>query len=358
MKKAILFGIVAVFLIVCGTATLLWTRFLNSSPVSAGTEVVYEVIPGKSFSSVAKELEQRGIITNAALFSLFARLRGEASRMKVGEYAMRTDMVPNDVLTILVSGKSIGRNFTVAEGLNIYEIAALIEEAKIGTKEEFLKEVQDPAFIRKMLGEDRPSFEGYLYPETYQITKFTQLRELVRAMVQRFLSVYSEVEADAKARGWSRHQTVTFASLIEKETGAPEERPLISSVFHNRLNQGMMLQTDPTVLYAKMRRSQGFEISITRLDLAMDDPYNTYKHKGLPPGPISNPGRDSLRAAVKPATTENLFFVSQNNGTHIFTKDYAAHQKAVMKFQMDPKARTGKSWRDLQKEKKNVNVVR
>jgi UPF0755 protein len=351
MKKAALFGIVVVFLIVSGTATLLWTRFLNSPASDSNEEIVYEVVPGKTFARVSKELESQKIISNSALFNLFARLRGQSSKMKVGEYLFRPNMRPLEVLEVLTSGKSIGRNFTVSEGLNIYEIAELVASTGISTRDEFLQLTQDPQFVQSLLGEAHPSLEGYLYPETYQVTKYTELKTLVRSMVQKFLHVYASVEPTAKAMGWSRHQVVTLASIIEKETGAPEERPLISSIFHNRLSKGMMLQTDPTVLYAKMLKTKNPEISITRLDLMMDDDYNTYKRKGLPPGPIANPGSEALRAAVNPAKSEYLFFVSQNNGTHIFSKDYSDHQKAVMRFQLDPKARDGKSWRDLKKSK-------
>ena len=356
MKKIILILILAVFAGTLGAGYSVWKGFLNNPGSTPEQEIIYEVVPGKSFSSVAKDLELKGIISNAAFFSFFARLTGEASKMKVGEYLFKTTMRPTEVMGILISGKSIGRNFTISEGLNIYEIADLIEPLGIGKREEFLKEVQDPEFVKALLGEQVSSLEGYLFPETYQVTKYTEMKVLIRSMVQKFMAVYTPLVPLANARGWSRQQVVTLASIIEKETGAPEERPLISSVFHNRLKKGMMLQTDPTILYAKMRRSGHFEIKIGSAGLALEDDYNTYRHKGLPPGPIANPGAESLRAALSPATSEYLFFVSQNNGTHIFSKDYGSHQKAVAKFQQDPKMREGKSWRDLKKEREKKSV--
>lgn len=298
---------------------------------------------------MSRDLESAGVIKNAALFSLYARVQGFASKMKVGEYALHTQMTPAEVLAVLVSGKSIGYSFTISEGLNIFEIAQILEKTGKITAEEFLKQTQNPALAKELLGEELASLEGYLFPETYQYTKFTTFKEILAAMVARFKQNYEQVESAAERLGWSRHQTVTFASIIEKETGAPEERPLISSVFHNRLLKGMMLQTDPTVLYAKMRRSQRYELSITKADLQWPDDYNTYTKKGLPPGPISNPGLAALRAATAPTPSDYLFFVSKNDGTHVFTREYKDHQQAVQKTQLNPKAREGKSWRDLKK---------
>lgn len=351
MKRAVLFGIVAIFLAVSGTAYFLWSDFVDSPASEEDREVVYDVSPGRTFAFVAQELERQGVIRNAALFSLLARVQGDAGKMKVGEYAFRTSMAPRQVLEILKSGKSIGRNFTVSEGLNIYEIAELVQQSGISTRETFLRTVTDPRVIQSLVGEPVASLEGYLFPETYQVTKYTELMTLLRSMVQKFNQVYAGIEVQVKAMGWTRHQAVTLASIVEKETGAPEERPLIASVFHNRLQKGMMLQTDPTVLYAKMRRSGKYELSITRADLGFEDDYNTYRRKGLPPGPIANPGAEALKAVVQPAESRYLFFVSQNDGTHIFSVDYADHQKAVNRFQLDPRAREGKSWRDLNRSR-------
>jgi UPF0755 protein len=166
-------------------------------------------------------------------------------------------------------------------------------------------------------------------------------------MVEKFKDVYfREIRTEADKKNMTRHDVVTLASIIEKETGAPEERPIISSVFHNRMQIGMKLQSDPTVIYGKI----GDKTNITRTDLVTPSPYNTYTLKGLPIGPISNPGKDSMLAAINPATTKYFYFVSQNNGTHVFTVNYKDHQKAVTKFQLDPAARAGHSWRERLKK--------
>ncbi|NUN05077.1 MAG: endolytic transglycosylase MltG [Bdellovibrio sp.] len=324
-------------------------QFLNSRPGDTAQDVVYEVNPGKSFNTIASELEAKGLLTNGFFFSMYARLVGERSKLKVGEYLLRTNMKPREVLEVITSGKSIARSFTVSEGLSIYEIAELYEKQGFGTAQNFLTLVRDPQLIRNLLGEKQESLEGYLFPETYMLTKFTDTKALISNMVKRFLYVYNEVVPGAQALGWPRHKVVTLASIIEKETGAPEERPLISSVFHNRMRKNMRLQTDPTVIYGKAELTGKIEINITRADLTTPNRYNTYTISGLPPGPIANPGKEALLSAVKPAESQYLFFVSQNDGTHVFSVDYKGHETAVKKFQLDRRAREGKSWRDLNK---------
>lgn len=359
MKKTVLVLGVAIFALVVavgGGLAYLGYEFMHSRPSAVAQDVVYEVIPGKGFNSIAKELETKGLVKNAYFFSLFARIKGERSKVKVGEYLLRTNMNPQEILDTITSGKSIARSFTVSEGLSTYEIAELYEKEGFGKASDFLSMVRDPQLITSLLGRSQESLEGYLFPETYMLTKYTDTKTLVTNMVKRFLFVYTEVTAQAALPGWSQHQIVTLASIIEKETGAPQERPLISSVFHNRLQKKMRLQTDPTVIYGKAETLGKIEINITKSDLLTPTRYNTYVIGGLPPGPIANPGREALMAALKPDTSDYLFFVSQNDGTHVFSEDYKGHQKAVQKFQLDRKAREGKSWRDLKKKEVESTV--
>lgn len=344
----VLLGAVLLLVIAVGAGLgFLGYQFTHSRPSSQSMDVVYEVKPGTSFGTIAEELEKQGLVRNASFFSVYARLKNERSKVKVGEYLLKTDMAPADILNVLISGKSIERSFTVSEGLNLYEISALYEKEGFGTRDAFWKLSHDKEFIKSLLGEERDSLEGYLFPETYKLTKYTTAKVLIANMVKRFLFVYNEAIPQGSLPGWTRNQIVTLASIIEKETGAPEERPLISSVFHNRLQKGMRLQTDPTVLYGKAEKIGTFAINITRADLTTPTPYNTYTITGLPPGPIANPGREALAAAIAPKTSTYLYFVSQNNGTHIFSSDYESHNKAVKRFQVDPKARAGHSWREL-----------
>lgn len=353
MKKTFLvltLSVIALLVAIGGGVGYMSYTFLNSRPSEISQDVVYEVSPGKGFNSIAQELEQKGLVKNGFLFSLYARAKGARGKLKVGEYLLRTNMLPSEVLEAIISGKSIARSFTVSEGLSIYEIADLYQKQGFGKADEFLSLVRNRQLIKSLLGEEQESLEGYLFPETYMLTKYTDTKTLITNMVKRFLFVYNEVTALAAIQGWTRHQVVTLASIIEKETGAPEERPLISSVFHNRLMKRMRLQTDPTVIYGKAERTGRIEINITRSDLLTPTRYNTYVISGLPPGPIANPGKEALLAAVKPQESQYLFFVSQNDGTHVFSEDYKAHERAVKKFQLDRKAREGKSWRDLKKK--------
>ena len=209
--------------------------------------------------------------------------------------------------------------------------------------------MKDGKFIKELIGQELESLEGYLFPDTYYFARGDNLKKIIRTMVQRFKEVFSSVPKGNV--NLTPHEIVILASIIEKETGAGFERPLISSVFHNRLQQKMRLATDPTIIYGVLRET-GKEIrNIRRIHLKAQNPYNTYLNEGLPPGPIGNPGKEALLAAVQPKNTNYLFFVSKNDGTHVFTSTYKEHQKAVRTFQLDPKMRQGKSWRDLKTKK-------
>lgn len=334
MKKLVLASIVVFFSFSLGFAWYVWDHFVNRPNSGSNEEVVYEVAPGLSFTAVAKNLEKHGLVKNAELFAFYARLRGEASKMKVGEYLFKKNMRPSEVLGILVSGKSIEYKLTIPEGYNIYEIAQEVQDSGLMTAVDFLKLVKDPVVIKSLLGESHISLEGYLFPETYVYTKFTGIKNILSQMVDNFNKNYEAIIKQSTLTGWTKNQIVTLASIIEKETGAGFERPLVSSVFHNRMQKGMLLQTDPTIIYGMADETGIIPKNIRKADILRPTRYNTYVIKGLPPGPIANPGRDALLAAVKPATSEFLYFVSFNDGTHKFSKDYSEHAAAVRKYQM------------------------
>ncbi|HWU43843.1 MAG TPA: endolytic transglycosylase MltG, partial [Bdellovibrio sp.] len=199
-----------VFAIVAG-ASYLFYDFGHTRPSEVGQDVVYEVEPGKSFNTIAKELETKGLIRNAHFFSIYARLKAERNKIKVGEYLLRTNMVPNEILQVLISGKSIARSFTVSEGLSVYEISELYEKEGFGKAAEFMSLVHDPGFIQSLLGEKQESLEGYLFPETYMLTKYTDTKTLITNMVKRFLYVYNEIIPQSEIKGLNRHQIVTLA---------------------------------------------------------------------------------------------------------------------------------------------------
>jgi UPF0755 protein len=322
-------------------------HFLSAGPEPApGQEKIFEVMPGEGFYRIADRLATEGLVTDAFRFKILAKFSGKEGTLRIGEYAVRTGMRPMELLEVLASGKSIERQITFPEGYNIFEMAELIESKGLARRAEFLTLVRDGRLIQELLGEELPSLEGYLFPETYSYTKYTPLVSVVRGMVARFKEAYALTGHEATG-GMTRHQLVTLASVIEKETGAPEERPLISSVFHNRLKKSIKLQSDPTIIYGIWMATGNYKNNITRADILSPTPYNTYTVPALPFGPIANPGRDALIAAFRPAESPFLYFVSKNDGTHTFSETLAAHNAAVKAFQMNAKAREGRSWRDL-----------
>ncbi|MBI5893749.1 MAG: endolytic transglycosylase MltG [Deltaproteobacteria bacterium] len=286
---------------------------------------------GASFRIIAKELETSGIITDADKFSMLAEFKGALKKIKAGEYEFTTGMFPVQVLEKLVKGEVKEYNITIPEGYNIMEIAETLDAQGFVKKNDFIARAADKTFIASFKI-DGTSFEGYLFPDTYRLTKGMTVDDIIKKMVSRFNEVYSEIKG-SRVQWFKGHMTtkeiVTLASIIEKETGAPEERPLISAVFHNRLKKGMRLDSDPTVIYG----IKNFNGNITKKDLETKTDYNTYRIYGLPPGPIANPGKASLEAAINPANESYLYFVAKNNGTHYFSKDIKEHNRAVNVYQ-------------------------
>lgn len=342
-------------LIILAGAAVGWQVYSYfNSPLITDTNRIITVNAGDPLRTLATDLESRAIISSADMFILWARFFGHDKKIKTGEYGIPVNTTMSGLFKILLSGKSLGHRVVVPEGYNMFEVADIMERAGLCKAADFLKLAKNKKFIRSLLNEDRPTLEGYLFPDTYFFTKTDGAQVIVKRMVSHFMERFATVP---QLQGWTRHEVVTLASIIEKETGAPFERPQISSVFHNRLIKKMKLQTDPTVLYGKMLQLGKFDINITKLDLVTDNIYNTYTRKGLPAGPIANPGFEALVAAVQPATTDFLFFVSKNDGTHQFSVTYSDHEKAVGSYQLNSRAREGKSWRDLSKQPKTKSPL-
>ncbi|MBY0385985.1 endolytic transglycosylase MltG [bacterium] len=342
--KIIKWSLLAVSILVAIGAWQVNTYYNTPLPLSSYRIVT--VSDKDSLRETAEQLVQKEVIASADVFLMWARIMGHDKKMKSGEYGIPVGVKMQGLFEILMSGKSLGHRLVVPEGTNLYEVARRLDQLALCKKEDFINLTTSAKFIQTLLGEEQASLEGYLFPDTYFFTKVDGCRVIIRRMVGRFLDKFKRV---GSRPGWTRHQIVTLGSIIEKETGAGFERPQISSVFHNRLKKKMRLQTDPTVIYARFLRTGQYRLSISRGDLQTDHPYNTYKRGGLPPGPISNPGIEALKAAVRPAETDYLYFVSKNDGTHVFSKTYKDHSTAVTSYQLDPKAREGKSWRDLNK---------
>lgn len=336
--------------LVLGLSLVSWLGYQYfQKPLPMPAYRIVSVKAGDSLRAIGNDLYDKEVISSVEEFLVWGRVFSHHKSIRTGEYGIPVGTTMNQLFAIIKSGKSLGYRLGIPEGSNTLEIAQRLEETKLCTAKEFLKVINDKKFIQSALGEKVSSLEGYLFPDTYFFTKIDGPKVIARKLVQRFKDKTAHLKIPP---GWTRHQIVTLASIIEKETGAPEERPLISSVFHNRLEKKMKLQTDPTVIYAKYLETGVYEMKISRDDLMYMHPYNTYRIKALPPGPISNPGYEAIEAAINPAESEYLFFVSRNNGTHVFSKDYKDHVKAVGAFQLDADARRGKSWRDLQKRNK------
>ncbi len=348
-RKALATGILlAVFATLIGGG-LLASKLLSPAQSDSKQKIVIDVSRRQTPKEIAKLFESKGIVRSASDFFWAGRIMRRWGKLKAGEYEVSPSMTPLELLSILTSGISVNHPLTVREGENMYEIAADLESKTLAAKDHFLQLCKDPKFMA-LLGFTTPlppTLEGYLFPDTYFINRTMTVEDIVKQMVRHSNAIWGPKETErAKVLGLTRHQVITLASVIEKETGAPQERPMISSVFHNRLKKRMRLQSDPTTIYGIWERYDG---NIHRSDLQSKNDYNTYTVPALPIGAISNPGREAIQAALFPAESEFLFFVSHNDGTHEFTKTFGDHTAAVKKFQVDPKAREGKSWRDLKK---------
>lgn len=292
--------------------------------------LVVEVRRGEPFLALARRLAGAGAIADPRLFTLLARYRGDDRKVRSGEYELAGNATGPEVLDTLVSGKQRLRMVTIPEGLTLEQIALLFERAGFGEVARFRALAQDHAFLAG-LGLPVPRLEGFLFPDTYAFESGATPEEIVQRMTGRFREMFtSDLAEAAAARGMTVDQAVTLASIVEKEAAIAAERPTISAVFHNRLKRGMPLQADPTVLYGV----EGSDGRIRSADLTRATPYNTYVIPGLPPGPIANPGRASLEAAVRPADgVTALYFVARNDRTHEFNDTLAAHNRAVNRWQ-------------------------
>lgn len=332
MKKRLLFLsiLLSIGLVTCAVlVTDLWIYANNPASADSGEILIY-VKPGQSFKATTKMLYEKGIIQSPFRFHLIARYSGYDKKLQAGEYLLSGSVSPLKLLEKLVNGEVKLHKLTIPEGYNIYQIAELAAEAGFGEKTVFIEAATDASFAREK-GIEADTFEGYLFPDTYFFPRGTTSRKIIATMVDRFRSVFKpEWKNQGQTYGFTIHQVVTLASIIEKETGVPSERPIISSVFHNRLKKRMRLESDPTVIYG----IKNFNGNLTRKHLATRTPYNTYKIRGLPQGPIANPGLESLHAALYPANTPYIYFVSKRDKTHQFSTNLQNHNKAVRKYQL------------------------
>lgn len=328
-------AIALLVLLVGAAASAWWGRTRLKSPYRGFTEseVFVELPIGTSVAGIATRLAAAGVVPDPWTFRIAARLSGADRRLQAGEYRFVDAASPDDVVARLTRGDVYTHPITFPEGLTIKEMAALYEQGGLGAATDFERAGLDGSLVGDLDPEAR-TLEGYLFPDTYPLPRRDSAERVVAAMVSRFKAAFDmNLRARGSAAGLSVRDVVTLASLIEKETASADERPLVSAVYRNRLKLGMPLQCDPTVIYALMRAGR-WHGNLTRADLQVESPYNTYRHPGLPPGPIASPGRASLEAAVSPADVPYLYFVSRNDGTHAFAATLKDHSRNVREWQV------------------------
>ncbi|MFN0062020.1 MAG: endolytic transglycosylase MltG [Myxococcaceae bacterium] len=342
MKRwLVILGILLFVVAAAGGAIVLWRErqlvTFSSAPYTAvadDTETLVLVASGTGPRRLATQLHAAGVVRDADLTYRWIRHEALGPKLQAGEYGFKGALTPRQVLEKIVNGEVKTYRFTIPEGLRLDEILPLLTSSELRLDAKELETLTDDAAFLETLGIPAGTLEGFLFPDTYTFTKPFTPDSVLKKMVSRAMEEYKTADAQRKPGvRLGLLQTFTLASIVEKETGAVEERPRISCVFHNRLRQRMKLQTDPTVLYATMLVRGRFVKNITSKDLVTDHPYNTYTRTGLPPGPIASPGAAALRATLAPLDCEDLFFVSRNDGTHVFCPTLKCHEAAVEEWQ-------------------------
>ena len=295
------------------------------TPISPGRPIRMDITFGTSAWQISKTLAKEHVITDAPAFMSIAMLTKRARNLQAGTYVFEGRHYPLEVMDILYLGKSLRYKITVPEGSDIFAIGDILTTTGMFSRKEFINTAQKRS-TAEFFGLNAPSMEGFLFPDTYYLGPNMTAMEIISRMVGRYRTVYTlDMQARARRIGLSDLEVITLASMIEKEARSSVEKPVISSVFHNRLRLRMPLQSDPTAIYG----IEGFRLTITPEDLRRNSPYNTYLNKGLPPGPICNPGKDAILAALWPAETTHLYFVSKGNGYHYFSSSFRDHNAAI-----------------------------
>jgi UPF0755 protein len=339
MIKKLLITITILLLITVGSVGTYVTSNLNKT--YEGTDVNFVVENGDTFGKINQRLYNQGLISNTRFFHYIAKYKKVMSKFRAGSYTITKGSTMSDVLNTLVYGQANLTSITIPEGKNMYEVAKLLDAAGVTKEKDFLDIIQNRDFINQF-NISADSLEGYLYPETYRFVPNSPAKVVAKTMLDLFRKKTEHINFSHPFL--DKHQVIILASMVEKETGAKIERPSIAGVFTNRLKKRMRLESDPTTIYGIWSRYKG---NIKKSDLLEITPYNTYKIPALPQGPISNPSLEAIQAVLSPEQHEFLFFVSKNDGTHVFTKNYGEHVQAVDSFQRNSGARKGKSWRDL-----------
>ena len=330
--------VIVIAVVVIGVAaTAVWLLLGTEKPYKgyAGAEQFVEIPPGAGPAQIGRRLAESGVVRDTASFRVALARSGQARRLQAGEYRFDQPMSAREVIDKLARGDVFLRPITFPEGLTIAQMAQIYERDGGGKRADFVRAAGNGALIRD-LDAAAQDLEGYLFPNTYTLPRNISAEQLVQRMVTAFRDVMTqEIAQRAAARGWSVRQLMTLASLVEKETAKAEERPLVAAVYSNRLRIGMGMQCDPTVIYA-LEKAGKYTGNLTRESLQFDSPYNPYRYAGLPPGPIAAPGRASIEAASAPADVPYLYFVSRNDGSHVFSATLDEHNHNVFEYQKKP----------------------
>ena len=328
---------ILVLLVILAAAAAAWWFYSGVDRPFQGytaSEQFVDIPQGEGSVAIARRLVAAGVIHDVISFRIALWLSGEGRRLKAGEYRFDRPVSAREVADKIARGDVYVRPITFPEGLTIKQMAALYESKGFGPARDFVNAAKNAALIRAVDPEAK-DLEGYLFPDTYNLKRKETAEELVPRMVTAFMKAMTpELLERADQRGLTVRQLITLASIVEKETGNKDERPLVSAVYANRLRIGMALQCDPTVIFA-LDRAGRYDGNLTRASLQYDSPYNTYRYPGLPPGPIASPGRASIEAAANPAPVQYLYFVSRNDGTHAFAMTLEEHNRNVQKYQVE-----------------------
>lgn len=301
------------------------------APKTSPKKIFFVVDKGQGVHDIAQNLKEKGVIKNRQSFLLGYNIYYSSKSLKAGEYMFNLPMSPKDILKMLTDGKVYLHSLTIPEGLTRKDIARHLESLHFTDEEEFLAASSKTEIISS-LDKETANLEGYLFPETYHFPKGISAEKIISTLVSQFKEVFSEVwQKRAGEIKMTPREVVILASLIEKETSLPEEKKLVSAVFHNRLKIRMKLDCDPTIIYV-LKEEGSFKGHLLKKDLKLKSPYNTYRNRGLPPGPICSPGRESLEAALYPAQEKYLYFVSKKDGSHHFSTSFKDHQNAVRRY--------------------------
>ncbi len=330
MKRNLITLIIFASLAASLTALTVFDLYRFAHQTGSQPQKLILIETGSSLKKIARQLQEHKLISSSQRFIILNRLLKNSTLLKAGEYRIEAAASPLNIIEILKQGRVFQRRLSIPEGFTLQQIGARLQARSLCQNNEFIQLTSSPEYLKNLQVPD-PNLEGYLFPSTYNYSRQTSCRQIVEQMLNTGKIELQKLLSQNPTNNLNRHQILTLASMIQKEAGNNDEMPVIASVFHNRLRRKMRLASDPTTIYAL---GKNFDGNLRRRDLHHPSPYNTYRHHGLPPGPICSPGHKAIRAAINPDQTDYLYFVSRNNGQHQFSRTLKEHNQAVRKYQL------------------------